>query len=475
MSDEHTGTMMGCAGDPNVKTPNIDALAESGVMFSSAYCNNPLCVPSRASFITGQLVHRTKAWENSNSFSSEMITIAHIMRNADYQAHLAGKMHFIGEDQLHGFNTHTCEFLPELNKIEYKRLFQTDWNNHIPGKQASLNTLSRKRKPRRPVEFVPYVEKGRVHSFYAADQTTHGETVRFLNNFNQETDAPFFYMSSYHLPHFPYQPDKKYYDIYEKTVDMPKTGAEVKWPEALEYWKRISLTDKDMIRKKRAAYYGLITQFDEHVGDLVKTLKQNDLYENTLIIYCSDHGEMAGERGLFGKSVFYENSVRVPLIFSCPSLFKGGKKITENVSLVDVLPTLQEFAGVKYDGPLDGQSLWGAITGKRQLDKDRPVFCDFYGYGTPSPGRMLRVGKWKLSFYHGYNDAELYDLEKDPNELDNLHDNPDFKEVKDKLYKAALNDWNGDSLMDEIRKNQRQRKFMIETELNTKPVLTERF
>jgi arylsulfatase A-like enzyme len=88
---------------------------------------------------------------------------------------------------------------------------------------------------------------------------------------------------------------------------------------------------------------------------------------------------------------------------------------------------------------------------------------------------MVRIGKWKLSFYHGFNDAELYDLEKDPDELVNLHDNPDFRELKDKLYKAALNDWDGESLMDEIRKNQRQRKFMIETELNTKPILTERF
>jgi choline-sulfatase len=475
MSDEHTGTMMGCAGHPVVKTPNIDTLAANGVMFANAYCNNPLCVPSRASFMTGQLVHRTKAWENSGSFSSEMVTMAHIMRNANYQAHLAGKMHFIGEDQLHGFNTHKCEYLPELNKIEYKHLFQTDWNNHIPGEQGSLNVPRPHRKKKKKTEFIPYVTEGEVHKFYPADQTTHEEAVSFIDKFNPETEAPFFYVASYHLPHFPFKPDKKYYDRYKNIVDNPATGADVNWPEALEYWKIRSSTDKDLIKKKRAAYYGLITQFDKHVGNLVKTLKKNGLYDNTLIIYCSDHGEMAGERGLFMKSVFYENSVRVPLIFSCPSLFKGGRKITDNVSLVDVLPTLQEFAKVKYDGPLDGQSLWGTITGKRQLKKERPIFCDYYGYGTPSPGRMVRIDNWKLSFYHGYKDAELYNLEKDPNELNNLHDNSDFKEIKEKLYKAALKDWNGEALMDEIKRNHHQRKFMIETELNSKPVLTKRF
>lgn len=412
--------------------------------------------------MTGQLVHRTRAWENSCTYSSEMVTLAHIMRAGGYQTHLFGSMHFIGHDQLHGFHTHTAEHLPEVNRWEYQQLFQTDWSEFNAESQPQIGPRKKAPKAGPSKPYRPWLEAGEQHQFVPSDRVAHSQALRFLDKFDAQNDAPFFSVVSYRLPHFPYIAPKDLYDVYADIVDDPAVDDSVPLPEALAYFDHRRVKDKKRLRQQRAAYYALVTQFDQFLGDLMAGLERRGLRDNTLVIYVSDHGDMAGERGLFMKNVFYEWSVRVPMIFSLPGLLPCGATVNENVSLVDLLPTLQDIAGVDYNGPRDGQSLWPAATGKGQLDPERPVYCDYYGYGTPGPGRMTRSGDWKLSIYPGHGTPELYNLAEDPNETRNLYEDPSFADPRKRLIEQAVADWDADALRAEIMANQKQRRLMVE-------------
>ena len=465
MSDEHAAPAAGCYGHPIVQTPHLDRFAQQGVRFANAYCNGVLCVPSRASLMSGQYIHRIGAWENSSTYSSETVTLAHIMRAAGYQAHLFGSMHFIGHDQLHGFHTHLAEHLPEINRWEYERLFQTDWTGDPPYATPQVGPArpaAGKVAASSPRPYRPWLEPGEQHQFVPSDQQAHAQTLRFLDQFNPQTDAPFFAVASYRLPHFPYIAPRELYDRYADIVDEPAVGDDVPLPEALTYFEERRVRDPQRRREMRAAYYALVSQFDEFFGDLIAALDRRGLRNNTLVIYASDHGDMAGERGMFMKSVFYEWGVRVPLVMSLPGVLPQGTTLDPSVSLVDLLPTLQAMAGVEYDGPRDGRSLWQAAKGEAALDPDRPVFCDCYGYGIPGPGRMTRMGDWKLILYPDYGTPELYHLGDDPNETTNRFDDPAAADARDRLLSAATADWDAAALREQVIANQKQRRLMVQ-------------
>ena len=229
----------------------------------------------------------------------------------------------------------------------------------------------------------------------------------------------------------------------------------------------ISSVPTEFVRRGRAAYYGLITYLDEKIGRLLDVLEETGQRENTLVVYTSDHGEMAGEHGLWRKSNFYEHSVRVPLVLSWPGRLPNGRRVTEVVSLVDLVATLLEVAGAPRVGPLDGDSLLALARGERTEWHDE-VFAEYLAHGVARPMAMLRRGRYKLN-YSLDDPPELYDLVADPGEFHDLATDPAQREILEDLRARLLARWNPVELEQRVRQSQRERLLIRTVETGEAP------
>jgi choline-sulfatase len=233
-----------------------------------------------------------------------------------------------------------------------------------------------------------------------------------------------------------------------------------KWSDDVWGFNRVP---PDEVADMRRAYLAMVTMLDDWIGLLMKTLEETGQAENTVVVYTSDHGDMWGEHDLWGKNLFYEESSRVPLIVSAPSLgVEANRHIPTPVSLVDVYPTLRDAAGVTdWPAEVDGRSLWSACRGEETL-AEQPVFCDYYASDTKGPERMVRLGRYKLNYYHHWG-MELFDLEADPRERTDLADHPDYADIRRRLLEAATADWDPDAVEADIRREQNRKQLVGES------------
>ena len=441
-TDQHSPAVTGCYGDPLVQTPNLDRLAANGVVFENTYCNSPICVPSRMSMLTGRHPYQNQVWGNSHVLDSGIPTLAHAMGAAGYHPVIIGRMHAVGPDQLHGY---------------VERLVGDHSANYLGGRGPDRGVLDGTAGPDR----ISLTKSGAGQSAYQVhDEYVTAATVDYLNRLGVQRKAdgkldPFSLTVGLMLPHPPYVARQEDYAIYANAMTMPHKPApfdRVRHP-FLRAWREhtgiTEVTEAEILRS-RAAYWALVHRVDMMIGQIMQALESNGLAENTLIVYTSDHGDMQGEHGLWWKHVFYEESVKVPLIVSWPGVIAGGQRSDRVISALDVNATMLDALGAPALPHSPGRSFLGLIADVRA----KPVWEDVafseycadeyvpYKIDTGKTyQRMIRQGDWKLIYYHGM-EPQLFNLAEDPGELIDLAQDAAWQATRDALLARLLDDWN---------------------------------
>ena len=462
MSDEHGPMWSSAYGHPFVQTPNMERIAEAGATFDAAYCNSPLCVPSRLSFMTGRYVSGCEGWDNAKPLPSDAPTWPYLLRSVGYDTALSGKMHLIGPDQLHGFRQQLA--------------YDPHGGGHRPDADQSLSTGGR-----HPIylweEGVPTAEEpwpsvkeamAGTGPMIEADDAIEQATLAYLRD-PARGDSPWALCVGFVAPHFPFVVPEPYFSMYwPQHADLPNNppGHLDNLPAAADRLHQafnFSGYTEDEVRTARAAYYGLITYLDDKIGRLLDALDDTGMSENTIVIHTSDHGESLGEHGLWRKMNFFEQSARVPLQVSWPGVIDGDQRFAGAVSLVDVTATILDAASVDQTSQsimnMDGVSLLPQMTGDSGPQKDE-AFSEHLAHGTDRPRAMVRQGRWKLSYSHdsASPDLELYNLETDPGEFHNLANDGIHSAVQKRLTSRIMDIWgDADALDRRIKDSQRSR------------------
>jgi choline-sulfatase len=451
-ADQLAARYIGAYHNPIASTPHIDSLAASGAIFDSAYTNFPLCAPSRFSMMSGQLASTIGAYDNGAEFPSSIPTFAHYLRNLDYQTCLVGKMHFVGADQLHGFEE-------RLTTDIYPGDFgwTGDWTEVRPSFANDTVTFTNAGVCLRNVQ-LEY-----------DDEVGHRARRKIYDLARNRDERPFMLFTSFTHPHDPFQCRPEHWDRYRHDdIDMPlvNTPHDQMDPYSLRLLAQYSLKDhppsEAQVRVARHAYYGSISYFDDQVGELIKVLKETGLYDDTIIVLTTDHGEMLGEHGLWYKKSFFEEACRVPLIISHPQL--GQRRVAANVSLVDLLPTLLEIGGDDTQSslvePVAGHSLWSLASGSA-TSFEHPVFAENLAEGSTTPLLMAKQGQLKY-VYSAVDPEQLFDLETDPHEQVNQAANPEYRDSYRALSQLTQQQWDAETLARDIFASQRRRLFLRE-------------
>ena len=416
--------------DSRIKTPNLDRLASEGVVFDSAYCNSPLCAPSRFVMVSGQLPSKIGAYDNAADFPADTPTYAHYLRREGYHTALAGKMHFCGPDQLHGYEQRlTSDIYPG----DYG--WSVNWDDpvslvHLVKCRIQRSDLAQDIRLDYYHNMSSVMEAGpvvRTNQLDFDEEVMYKSKQYLYDHVRYRAEQPFCLTVSMTHPHDPYAMTKEFWDMYEDVnIPLPKNAAiphHQQDSHSQRVLKCIDLWGKeipdDRIRAARRAYYAACTYVDTNIGKLLKVLEDTGLDKDTIIIFTSDHGDMLGERGLWYKMTWFENSARVPIIFHAPKKF-AAKRVSENVSTVDLLPTFASLVGAPLveDLPLDGVSLVPYLTGEEGPRTDT-VYGEYMGEGTQVPLFMIRHSRWKF-VYSAIDPPMLFDLVSDPEEKTNL-------------------------------------------------------
>ena len=351
-------------------------------------------------------------------------------------------MHFIGADQLHGFRKRLTSDIVPADFIW--ACYDLDENGE---RKVPRGAYYRRYK-------TPDVGPRVTSINMRYDEETHFRALQYLALRGEIPEDPFLLLVSYHHPHEPFYAPREFWDMYEgEEIEIPE------YPENLEEtystmdkwlnrWHGVDsgdIKEPDSLRALRRAYYAAVSYVDRKVGELVYSLEQNGLLENTIIVFTSDHGDMLGERGMVQKRSFYEWSTRIPLIIRFPDGMGRGTKIKEPVSLIDVTPTVLDMAGIKeaVRCPVDGKSLMGLISGDAEPDRD--VFSEHHTEAVESPCFMIRRGSYKYIMIHGH-ESLLFDLEQDPGEWNNLSGREDLGEKEYDLRQRILEQFDPDEI-----------------------------
>jgi len=443
MTDQHSKYFLGCYGNQIVRTPNLDRLASEGMRFENAYCPGPLCVPSRMSFMTGRTPSRNRVWNNQGILGSGVPTWAHVLATKGYETSLIGRMHFAGPDQRHGFvNRPIGEYSAIHPGSPYKRSHPEAKIYYHGGSGQSRSCVER---------------AGRgTTSYQHFDEVITDAACEYLRK-RAEPKQPFAAVVGLVLPHCPFIAPKNLFNYYYERTDLPRTGGDE--PPTIQRFRRLrGIADPlpiERIRVARAAYYGMCEHVDMLIGRILDCLDETGLAENTLVIYSTDHGEMAGDHSCWWKSNYYEGSVGVPLIARFPGTVPAGSVSDVVCNLMDLGPTMSEIAGGQMTD-VDGQSLWPTLQGnhpKDWLNRTFSEFCDRVG-SLYLPSRMIRSGKWKLWFYPDQEKLPpaLFNLEEDPFEEKDLGQAAGFEDIRESLLAKACKNWDSQLVHEEGRR-----------------------
>jgi choline-sulfatase len=450
-ADQLSGLALGAAGHPVVQTPHIDRLAAEGVMFDSAHCPFPLCGPSRFSMLSGQLASRIGAYDNGAELPASVPTFAHYLRARGYATCLIGKMHFVGPDQLHGFEE-------RLTSDIYPSDFY--WTDHT--RTQTDETASDARG---------VMDSGVCERSVQLD---HDELVMFraeqklFDLARSGDERPFLLAVSLIHPHDPFYCTPEYWDRYDGVdIPLPRVGrlpVADQDPLTAYICRRHQLNqdfDPDALRRARRGYYGAVSYIDDQVGRLRALLERLGLAENTVIVFTSDHGESLGERGLWYKRNHFEASIRVPLIVHAPGRFAPARR-AEHVSLVDLLPTLLALAG-DADGrdlaePVDGRSLLGLIDGS-EAAWDNVAYAEVMSDGLEAPVFMVRRDRFKLIAGPAHPPM-LVDPVADPDETDDLAADPAHAGTVSALLDELNETWNAEAVSADLDRSVARRMLI---------------
>jgi choline-sulfatase len=436
-------------GHPVVKAPNIARLAEEGVTFEDAYCTSPLCSPSRYAMLTGRRPSSVGAYDNAAELPAATPTVSHMLRAAGYQTALAGKMHFVGPDQLHGYEERlTTDVYPA--DFEWTPDWRLPADEPLPWYHNMSSVL------RAGVAASAWPTEFDAEVGFAA--------VRRLRELERRGDRrPFFLTVSFTNPHDPWEVPQRYWDLYgDDEIDLPAVGPlprEDADPHSLRLREMYgadrhgSLTD-DQLRRARRGYYAAISYVDDQIGGVLRALDESGHADDTVVAFTTDHGEMLGERGLWYKMAFFEHACHVPLIVRGPGIPVG--RVSGPVSHLDIAPTLLELAGADPEGAeLEGTGRAGVLRsgGGRA---DGVVMAEYLAEGVRHPMVMLRRGEHKFVHCDGDPD-QLYDLEGDPHELTNLAPDAAHADLLEGFRREMAGRWDLSDVERRVLQSQRER------------------
>ncbi|MEM9349216.1 MAG: choline-sulfatase [Pseudomonadota bacterium] len=452
MADQLAPHFCGAYGNTVVKTPHLDALAARGTRFDAAYCNSPLCAPSRFSFMSGQFISRIAAYDNASEFAASTPTFAHYLRTLGYQTCLSGKMHFVGPDQKHGFEDRvTTDIYPA----------DFDWTPNWEEPDERIDKFYHNMSA--VVEAGPAIATFQTDYDDEVGYATRRWLVDWARDRASDGARPFCLVASFMHPHDPYVAKPQWWDLYED-ADIPLPEVSIPYaeldPGSQRYMDGIeaSKTDltEDQIRAARRGYFANTSYFDSKIGEIVATLEEIGELDRTIIVVTSDHGDMLGERGLWYKMSMFEHSARVPLVIAGPGVAAGS--VPNACSLVDLLPTFLDIAGgdtAMLGAPVDGRSLWPLACGSG--DSEDIAVCEYCAEMTPAPVIMLRRGS--LKYIHCDPDPPmLFDLARDPLELNNLADHPEYAERAKALAAEIASGWECEALRQDVIRTQNARR-----------------
>ena len=454
MADQLAAPALPVYGKSNVLAPHLEAMSESGVVFENCYCNFPICGPSRASMHAGVYPHSIDCFDNAAEFRADIPTLPHYLRSLGYRTVLCGKMHFVGPDQLHGYEE---RLITEIYPANFA--WTVDWTK---GREFRPTNLT----------MAPVIESGpciRTLQMDYDDEVAHHAIQGIYDLARSSDKRPFFKTVSFTHPHSPFVISNAYWDRYDHDdIDPPAVsdippGERDLLGENLYYCqaRHLFTVTEDHIRNARHAYYGMISYIDDKVGEIMKTLEATGLAGNTIVIFTADHGEMMGERGMWYKQHFWEWAARIPLIVRFPGRW-SPKRVKENVSLVDLLPTLLDVAGagreITYASAIDGNSLTALLDGADDSWPDIAI-SEYSADGSTGPSRMVRKGSYKYMNIEGV-DQMLFDLASDPLELNNLIDDADHQVAVEDLRTILETGWDIEEIRARVLANQQQRLFI---------------
>lgn len=410
ISDQH-GAGYCSWGSVPVDTPALNRLRLDGVSFEQAYTSCPLCGPARMSMMTSLLPDRTGIFNSHTALSDTIPCFTHALVEAGYETVLIGHMNFVGSDQRHGFTRRLAEDFVPPESCEPGTLFK--------GERGLTGTA----------EFVLQFfddakENGTKCSLY--DRTVVETAMEYLE---QEHEKPQFIVIGTHGTHFPYFVERRLYEKYLERVEKPSFFDMDDLPDYLRGFtilnRRIKTetVTEDMARRCLAAYCGQIERLDGQIGEVRTAFEAYCRRRNreAVFIYLSDHGDTVGERRMFGKTTFFDKSVRIPMLFAGNRVMRG-RRITDPVSILDIGPTICELAGTRFDIG-DGKSLAGRLERLEETDPSRLVVSQYVDQldGEVFGCVMLRYRQYKYILYHGFEEnALLFNMEKDPEESRNL-------------------------------------------------------
>lgn len=452
-TDQQRFDTLCCYGNKFVNTPNLDRLAQKGMLFKNAFSQSPVCTPSRANFLTGRYPRTTRCRQNGADIPEDEVLVTKILSDAGYVCGLSGKLH------LSACNPSVCKSMERRIDDGYTE-FQ--WSHHsgsmgeatneywqwLEEKGVSFNELCR------PYPDSKYIRLGPPAEFHQTtwcaekacdfmEAKAHGDTpwLFSVNMFDphHSFDAPEKYLKR-HIDHFDAIPLPNYVEgELENKPSWQQFDHEGAYGHRAGY-SHSEMTEKDH-RLVKASYWAMCELIDEQVGRMLEKLEETGQIDNTIVIFTSDHGEMLGDHGIYLKGpYFYEPAIHVPLII----LWEGHilpQKSDALVELTDLAQTILDAVGLPHHPGMQGKSLLPMLTGEADCEHHRDdVYCEYYNampwHREPTAQTtMIRTKQYKLTVAHGLDEGELYDLKNDPNETTNLWDNPEFLSVKVEMLK----------------------------------------
>lgn len=448
MVDQLNGTFFPDGPADFLHAPHLKRLAQRSVRFANTYTASPLCAPARASFMSGQLPSRTRVYDNAAEFASDIPTYAHHLRAAGYYTGLSGKMHFVGPDQLHGFeerlttDIYPADFgwTPDYTKPGER----IDWWYHNLGSVTGAGVA----------EITNQMEYD--------DEVAYHATRKLYDLSRGLDDRPWCLTVSFTHPHDPYVARRQYWDLYENCPALDPEVAPFGFDDHDPHSQRLleacdfrsfDISPED-VRRARRGYFANISYIDDKIGEILDVLERTRMDENTTVLFLSDHGDMLGERGLWFKMCFFEGASRVPLMMSAPEW--TPRCVEQPVSTLDVTPTLCALAGLDITSLTrwtDGEDLSGLV---QDTAHRSPVPMEYAAEGSIAPLVAIREGRFKLSICE-QDPPMLFDLEADPQERHNLADDPLHAKTLASMMEQIKRRWDLAAFDASVRESQARR------------------
>ncbi len=440
-TDQQRYDTIGALGNPHASTPVLDAFIGEGTSFSNAFCQSPVCSPSRASFLTGRYPRTTGCRQNGQSIPKDEVLVSKLFRDAGYRCGLAGKLHLAScsDGKVEGRTDDGYDdfFWSHHPQPDWPENAYTQW---LAEKGKTWDGLLEEDRS-------PYVRGGPPAEFH---QTTWcaEKTIEFIR---ANEGRPWFFSFNCFDPHHPFDPPAEYLERFP-VEEMPLPSVHPAEAQRQTTFQKLdrewahdnpgefhtgAMTDDDR-RQVYAAYMAMISLIDDQVGRILEALRETGQDRDTLVVFMSDHGEMLGDHGIYFKGPhFYDCQMRVPLVIRWPGgSVNAGRRIEGLVELVDLAPTLLDAGELEIPQRMQGKSLLPMLRGEAETEfVHEQVFAEYYNAWTHGDayGSMLRTQKEKIVVYHGTGQGEFYDLENDPQEFLNLWEEPLVRDRRNDL------------------------------------------